>query len=296
MRRVDELVAAGLVALAAVVLHQLADDGALRMPDGEPAAQLPREAEEIELGGEPAMVALLGLGELLEVGLQRRLGLPGRAVDALQHRALLVAPPVGAGDLLQLEVTKAARRRDVGTLAQVDELGGVAIDAHRATGGRFTHVEGVGRGGIAAGGPHALDDLALVGLVGEHLQGLVRRQVRAHERLVGGDDLAHPSFDRRQIVLVERPPAGQVEVVVEAVLDRRPDRELGAGEQLRHGLRHHVGRGVAQHVAPGVRVVGDDRHSISVGERPLEVDLLGRASVARDLGGDGGLGEALADR
>ena len=123
VRREHELVAAVLVALPAVVLDQLAHDGALGVPDGEPAAELVREAEQVELGGELAVVALLGLGELVEVGLQRRVGLPRRAVDALQHRALLVAPPVGAGDLLQLEVAEAAGRRHVRALAQVDELG-----------------------------------------------------------------------------------------------------------------------------------------------------------------------------
>ena len=291
MRREDELVAAVLVALAAVVLHQLADDGALRVPHGEAAAELAREAEQVELGGEPAVVALLGLDELLEVGLQGGVGLPRRAVDALQHRALLVAPPVGAGDLLQLEVTEAARRRHVRALAQVDELGRVAVDADRATGGRPRRCRGRRRR-VATGGPHALDDLDLVGLVGEHLEGLVGGHLGAHERLVGGDDLAHPSLDRRQVVVAERAPAGQLEVVVEAVLDRRADRELGAGEQLGDGLGHDVRRRVAQHVAAGVGVVGDDGHAVAVGERPLEVDLLRR----RRVGGDGGLGQALADR
>ena len=39
-----------------------------------------------------------------------------------------------------------------------------------------------------------------------------------------------------------------VEVVVEAVLDRRADAQLGVGEELLHGLGHHVRGGVAQDV------------------------------------------------
>ena len=42
----------------------------------------------------------------------------------------------------------------------------------------------------------ALDDLALVRLVGEQLERLVGRHLGAHERLVGLDDLAHPGLDR----------------------------------------------------------------------------------------------------
>ena len=166
VRRVDELVAARLVALAAVVLHQLADDGPLRMPDGETATELAREAEQVEVGGQPPMVALGRFGELLEVGAQCGGGLPGRAVDALQHRTVLVAAPVRPGDLLQLEVPEPSGRGDVRALAQVDELGAVAIHADRAAGGDLAGVELVG----AISGPlDPLDDLQLVGLVGEDL-------------------------------------------------------------------------------------------------------------------------------
>ena len=65
VRREDELVAAALVPAAAVVLHQLADDGALRMPHRQAAAELVREAQQVELGGELAVVALGGLLELV---------------------------------------------------------------------------------------------------------------------------------------------------------------------------------------------------------------------------------------
>ena len=60
-------------------------------------------AEEVELLAELAMVALLGLFELLEVLVQILLGEERGAVDALQLRVVLVAFPVGAGDGEQLE-------------------------------------------------------------------------------------------------------------------------------------------------------------------------------------------------
>ncbi len=61
VRRVDELVAALLVALARVVLHHPPDGGTLRMEDGQPRADLGGEREEIELGPEAAVVPALGL-------------------------------------------------------------------------------------------------------------------------------------------------------------------------------------------------------------------------------------------
>jgi hypothetical protein len=81
---VDELVAAVLMALARVVLHQAADGSALRMEDGQPGTDLAREREQVELGPEPAVVAALGLLQALQMLGQRLLRLPGGAVDPLQ--------------------------------------------------------------------------------------------------------------------------------------------------------------------------------------------------------------------
>ena len=61
--------------------------------------------------------------------------------------------------------------------------------------------------------------------------------------MVGRDRLAHPLLDRRQVVGRQRP--GQEEVVVEAVLDGRPDAELRAREQVEDGLGQDVGGAVA---------------------------------------------------
>ena len=50
---------------------------------------------------------------------------------------------------------------------------------------------------------------------------------------------------RTEVVLAERGAVGQLEVVVEAVLDRRADGVGGAGEQRQHRLRQHVRRRMA---------------------------------------------------
>ena len=55
--------------------------------------------------------------------------------------------------------------------------------------------------------------------------------------LVAVDDLLHLRLDLRQVVQAERRLAR--EVVIEAVVDGRADRDLRAGEQLLHRLREH---------------------------------------------------------
>src|SRR5690606_40391800 len=69
----------------------------LGVEDGQARTDLVREGEEVQLVAQAAVVAALGLGDPLLVGAQLVLGGPGGAVDALQHRVLLAAAPVGGG-------------------------------------------------------------------------------------------------------------------------------------------------------------------------------------------------------
>src|SRR5215207_6875091 len=91
------------------------------MENCETGADLAGEGEEIELGAEPAMVTALGLFELVQMRVERSLGLPRRAVDALEHRALLVAPPVGTRHLREPEGAEAFGGRHVRASAQIHE-------------------------------------------------------------------------------------------------------------------------------------------------------------------------------
>jgi hypothetical protein len=193
-----------------VVLHQLADQPALGMEDGQAAADLGREVEQVQLQAQPAVVAPLRLLQPVQVVGQGLLGLPGGAVDALQLLAGLVAAPVRASDPQQLECRDGGGGGNVRPPAEVDEA---VVGVHRD--GRAGALRLVG----------GLDDLALVGLVGEQAQGLLAGQLPAPEGLALGDDLAHARLDALQVLGRER--LGHVEVVVEAVLGRRPDGELG---------------------------------------------------------------------
>ena len=101
------------------------------MPYGQATAQLVWKAEQVEFGSQLAVIALLGFHEAVQMLGERGLALPRRAIDALQHRALLVAAPVRSGDLHQLESLEPAGRGHVRPAAQIDELGSVAVDADR---------------------------------------------------------------------------------------------------------------------------------------------------------------------
>ena len=169
--------------------------------------------------------------------------------------------------------------------AHVDERLGVAIGTDRATG---AHLGGVVVVGLRRFDP--LDDLDLVRLISEELLGLVHRHLGAHERLIRLHDLAHLGLDSPEVVVAERGAVRQFEVVVEAVLDGRADRELGAWEQPRDGLGHHVCGRVTQDVPALGCSRRDDRHGLTIVERSGEVGLL-----AVDDSGDGRLLQAGAD-
>ena len=264
VRRPHERVAALLVLRPRVVLHELADEPALWVVQGQAAADLGWEVEQVELGAELAVIAPLGLLEAVEMVGQVLLRCPRRPVDPLQLRVVLVAPPVGAGHPGQLEVAEmTARVLDVGPSAQVDEPGRVLVGAHDAGLG---HRHRVGRG--------VVDDLELVAMVPEDLTGPVRRDLVADERLGLGDDLAHPGVDAVEVVRGEVAAVGQLEVVVEAVLDRRTDPERRPGEQVEHGLGQHVRRRVADRVQPARIVGGDDADLVALGQRGRQVSLL----------------------
>src|SRR5208282_2052027 len=92
---------------------------ALRVPEDH-ALALFLDVEEVHGRAQFAMVALLRFLEPLEVGVEVGLAGPGGAVDALQLSVPLVAAPVGAGELGQLErLADVTRGRQVRSAAEV---------------------------------------------------------------------------------------------------------------------------------------------------------------------------------
>ena len=251
-RRLHLGVASARVLAAAELLERVVDRHPLRVPKRRSGRVLV-EVEEVELDAEPAVVARLRLLEPLEIGVEVGLRVEGGAVDPGQLRVPLVAAPVGARERGQLDRLDRLRVLQVRPAAEIGELA--------------LRIEG----DVALG---RVDELDLVALA---------LGLEAALRLVGGDLLALPGsallqlaldlgLDLLEILLADR--LGELEVVVEAVLDRRPDRDLDAriepadrlGEQVRGGVAEHEER-----VRVGRVARGQDLDRLSVRQRQAQV-------------------------
>ena len=113
---------------------------------------------------------------------------------------------------------------------------------------------------VAGNGVDQLD-LEGLALVAEHLLGLLAVPHFLGEGLVARDDLAHLLFDRREIFRRERLVAE--EVVIEAVLDHRPDRHLRARPQRLHGFGQHM-RAVMADQFQRARVLAVDQFDLRI--------------------------------
>ena len=225
MRRVQQVVAVRQVLLAPESLDDVADVGSLRVPEHEAGADHFGDAEEVEFLAEAAVVALLGFLDALEIRLEFLLVGERGAVDALEHRVLLVAAVVGTGDGKQLERADLVGVGDVRTAAEVGE---VAADVERD----LAVVRDVGEA----------FELVVLAASGEERMGVFAGHDLAFEREMRPGDLLHLLFDLRQIV--DGQACFQVEIVVEAVLGRRTDVEFSVRVEFLHRRRHHVGRAV----------------------------------------------------
>ncbi len=191
------------------------------------------------------MVALLGFLDLLQIGVEFLLFCERRAVDARQHRIVAVAAPIGARDLHQLEgVADLAGGRHMRAAAEIEPVA-LLVDLDGL----------VGRDRIDQ------FDLEHFAVVAEHLLGLLARPDLLGEGFVARDDLAHFLFDRGEVFRRERLVAE--EVVIEAVLDHRADRDLRARPQRLHGFGQHV-RGVVPDQLQCAGIVAGDEFDFGV--------------------------------
>ena len=256
-----------------VVLHLALDHPALGMEDGQAGAQFVREAEEVELGAELAMIAFAGFLQPGLVGLERFAAGPGGAVEALQLLVVLITAPVRRGVAGERERRDVAGVRHVRTPAEI--LPGNGIVPPEVV------VDGELSGADLDTGPVVVA-VAGLALVGDQLQ-LVRLGCELGARLVVGhrppaeplpflDDLGHRLLELAKIIRGEG--LGQVEVVVEAVGDRRPDAELRLGVSRLDGLGGDVRGGVPEDVQP-LRAVDHDRlDDVAVAHRQMQVARL----------------------
>ena len=271
-RRPHLLVTAARVELAPEAAELVEEHHSARMPERR-AGRGVAEVEEVELAPEPAMVAPARLLDALEMRVEVGLLEERRAVDAREHRAARVAAPVGARERRQLEGPDRLRRLQVRATAEVGEA-----------------VLLVERDLLARG--ERLGDLDLVGLAigAEARDSVLARRLDA---LVGVrpalQDRAHLVLDAGQVALTRR--FREIEVVVETVLDRGPDRDLRAGPEVLDGLGHEVRGRVAQHRQRVVVADAQNAQVRAIGQRQAEI-----AQLAVDLDGGRGVGQPRSDR
>jgi len=245
-------------------------DGPLRMPQNQSRSDVLLNREEVELLAQDPMVALLRFLEPPHVCVEVVLAEPRGAVDALQHLPPLVAAPIGAGGMEQLEVFDPTGARHVRASAEIDER---AVRVHRDDLVR----------------PQIVDPLELERVILEALLGLGPRDFLTDERIIRLHNLPHPLFNRLQILRPER--ALHLEVVVEAVLDRRSKTDLGLRVELAHRRGQDMGGGVPQHVERLRIVVRENRDLGPIRQRARQVP-----DLAVHPRGDGGLGEPRPNR
>src|ERR1700733_14458691 len=249
---VDELVA-GLDVLTPRVLLQLsADDATLRVENRQAGTDLVGEAEKVQFDAEFAVVATLGFFNQLQVAVERLLRFPRGAVDALQAGVVLVAAPIGGRAARQLEHRNVTSGRYVRPAAQVapNTFAGTGIEI--VVGGQLVTADLHHRGVTG----FVVDEFELVGLTGQFGAGLFLGFVDSPgKQLTVFEDLTHALFQLLQILGSKR--LRHIEVVVEAIGDRRPDAQLRVREQVLNGLSQYVRGRVPDHAAP---VVGIGRH------------------------------------
>ena len=255
-RRADLLIAVAAMYLAPIVEQCVAQCHSVRMEERE-ARPLLVQAEEIQFSAEFSVVALCRLLQHVQVGIEFFLLLKRRAIDALQHLILLTAAPVCTCDTLQLKCLDLAGRDDMGACAEVGEL------ALRIKGDHLVLWQ-------------ILNQLHLIilTLLTEECNRLCTGNLAADKRQILLDDLLHFLFDItkigiRQLVL-------HVEIVVEAVLDRRSNRELHVALRIQalHRLCHDVRRRMAQGMAASLIVKGQHAQCSILRDRRRQIDNL----------------------
>ena len=240
VRCADVVEALGDVAGADVVLHLTLDHTALGVEQRKPRSDLLVEAEQVEFGAELAVVTLGRFGQPVLVVLQVVAGGPRGAVDALQLRVALVAPPVGGRRLGQGDRIDVAGVRHVRPAAQVGPgnlTGASDIVVH----GQLSPTD-LDRAAVVGRRPALVaDQFELERLIRLFVDGLLVADLTADETLAFLDDRLHLLLDTGEFVGADRV---HLEVVVEAIHDGRADAQLGVGVDLLHRLCGDVGCGM----------------------------------------------------
>src|SRR5208283_3415957 len=229
MGRVHEVIAVFLVFIAPEVFDRLADQRAPRVPQHQAASDLLGQREKIKILAELPMIAALDLLEPGYVRVERFLAREGDTVNALEHLVLFVAAPVGTGNGQKLEGPYLRRRRHMRPAAEIYKTA-LLIDRDRIVGKLFDNFY-----------------LVRLSLFAEERQGIGLGENLSRDRKRRLSQFSHLLFDPDQVFRRQR--TLEVEIVVEALFDSRPNRELGSREKLLHCMSHEVRGTVPVHIA-----------------------------------------------
>ena len=245
-RGLREQIAVSLLIVLDPSLEQLNDARALRQKNRKSLTDDVDRREELEIAAELVVVALLRLFHHGEMLLQHILRRESDTVNSLELLVRLIALPVSAGALEQLD--------------RLDSAGGVEVRT-RAEVSKITLT--IERDLLALG--KLLDELNLIRLVSLLHEGdsLVALESEALDEQILLNDLLHLGLDLREDVRRERDVA--VDVIVEPGLDSRTDRELclrvksldRLSEDMRSGVPEHalaLGVGESEELDLGVSV------------------------------------------
>ena len=258
-----------LVNLTPVVDQGVLQHHALGQVEGEAGGFIP-EGEQAQLFAQLAVVTLGGLFQHLQVLFQHTGLGEGNAVQTVQAVAAGVGAPVGGGHLGQLHGLQHTGAHQVRAGAQVGEVA-LSVDAQLpALGGILFH------------------QLQLVILAGKDLAALFHGDGAAHDGLIGLHQLLHLRLNGLEVGSGQR--AAHLNIIVPAVLQGGADAELRLGEQVLHGLGHHMGGGVPEGVLAVGVVKREDLQAAILGQRGAQV-----AHFAVNAGGAGALIQAHAN-
>ena len=226
----DLLIALSVMQSSPVIDQDILQHHSLGKEERESGAFL-HDRENAQLLSQFAVIPLLRLLDAVQILLQLLLIREGGSVDPGEHLVLFAASPVGsrqAGELDRLHIFGVVQMR---ARAQIHELALTVKADHRVL-------------------RQILDQLHLVVLVSLLHEGdrLISGKREALQRQTLLHDLLHFLFNGGKIL------AGdgllELKIIVEAVLDRRPDRQLRVRIQALYRLSQNVGGGVAEGPRP----------------------------------------------
>ncbi|MPM52842.1 hypothetical protein SDC9_99606 [bioreactor metagenome] len=225
-RRLGEHIAALLLLVLNKPLQQLDHARALRQQDRQALADNIHGGEELQLAAELIVVPLLRLFQRGNIGIQVGLLLESRTIDALEHLVLFTAAPVSARNVEKLDVLYHARALDVRAGAEINKVS-LTIEADDSVRRQIANELYLIR----------FAELVHVG------NRLFTRQLKALYLLVFLLNLRHLGLDLDEIL--RREGLRRVKIVIEPVLNRGADGELGLRPETLDRLREDMARGVA---------------------------------------------------